>query len=283
MSWYQNRRGEQLWYENMGTGYPVVLLHGWCMSSSVWKYQLEGLAETRMRQGPASLRILAPDLRGHGRSRGITGIAGFDSLADDLVDLFDSLRISRAVLVGWSMGGQIALHAHAGLQERLSGMVLVSSTPRFTASEDFSFGLVRAEADGMRLKMLRNPERALKGFHSRMFAAGEFDSDTAAAEISRLCEAVPLPDGTAAVEALDALVQADMRPLLASITTPTLIVNGELDCICLPHASRYLKEHIAHSDQTVYTRCGHAPFLTHSHQFNAELNRFAGSVCEQYT
>ena len=87
MPWYRNRGGEHLWYEDAGTGCPVVLVHGWCMSSSVWKYQYDGLA--------ASCRLVAPDLRGHGRSRELAGQLDFATFAADLVDLFDALELSN--------------------------------------------------------------------------------------------------------------------------------------------------------------------------------------------
>lgn len=272
MPWYQNRRGEQLWYEDEGAGCPVVFVHGWCMSSAVWKYQFDGLADSK--------RLLAPDLRGHGRSRGISGHLNFDSFAKDLVDLFEVLDLSKAVLVGWSMGAQIALRSCAELSGRLAGMVLVSATPRFTASDDFPHGLAGNEASGMRLKVQRNTQRALDGFYTRLFAEGELEDHSSASEIRQLLSTIPLPDTAAVLDALDALARTDMRNLLATITIPTLIMNGAQDRICLPQASSYLKEHIPDAEQIVFPRCGHAPFLTHSHQFNAELIRFARSECE---
>ncbi|MFA7404845.1 MAG: alpha/beta hydrolase, partial [Pelobacteraceae bacterium] len=120
MPWYENRCGEQLWYEDYGAGCPVVLVHGWCMSSAVWKYQYDELS--------ASLRLLAPDLRGHGRSRGVSGCLDFDTFAGDLVDMFEALNLSKVVLLGWSMGAQIVLKSYAELSSRLAGMVLVSAT-----------------------------------------------------------------------------------------------------------------------------------------------------------
>lgn len=273
MPWYLNRRGEQLWYEERGAGCPVLLVHGWCMSSAVWKYQYNAL--------PSSMRLLAPDLRGHGRSRGISGGVDFEGFASDLVDLFERLDLSNAVLVGWSMGAQIALRAYSELSGRLSGMVLVSATPRFTASDDFPYALACKEAGGMRLKVQRSTRRALDGFYSRLFAVGELDSHPLASEINQLLSTMPSPDTDAALDALDALIRTDMRGLLGAITLPTLIVNGAQDRICLPQASCYLKEHIQGGEQTVFPLSGHAPFLTRSHQFNAEITGFARSVCGQ--
>lgn len=272
MPWYLNRSGEQLWYEERGAGCPVVLVHGWCMSSAVWKYQFDGLS--------ASMRLLAPDLRGHGRSRQISGGLNFEVFSTDLIDLLDALDISKVVLVGWSMGAQIALQAFAGLSDRLAGMVLVSATPRFTASDDFPYAVSCNEAGGMRLKVQRNTQRALDGFYSRLFAEGELKSHTSGAEIKQLLSTVASPDTAAVLDALDALARTDMRGLLTTITVPTLIVNGAQDRICLPQASNYLKEHIPGAGQAVFGQCGHAPFLTQSRQFNAEITRFARSVCE---
>ena len=285
MPWYANRRGEKLWYEDEGAGCPVVLVHGWCMSSAVWKYQFEGFSgsthDSYQESSHDSLRLLAPDLRGHGRSRGISGHLNFDSFANDLVDLFDCLELSKVVLVGWSMGAQIALQSCAELSGRLAGMALVSATPRFTASDDFPHGLADNEASGMRLKMKRNMRRALDGFYTRLFAEGEFESHSFASEIKQLLSSIESPDIAAVLDALDALTRTDMRHLLATITIPTLIVNGAQDRICMPQASNYLKTHIPGAEQTVFPHCGHAPFLTHSHQFNAEIIRFARSISGQ--
>lgn len=277
MSWYGNRRGGQLWYEDSGAGYPVVLLHGWCMSSAVWRYQFDGLS------GPftAPLRLIAPDLRGHGRSRKITGNLNFNGFVEDLIDLFDTLGLVKVILVGWSMGAQIALQSCAELSGRLAGMLLVSATPRFTASDDFPYGLAPKEASGMRLKVQRNTVRALNGFYTRMVAEGELEAHSSGAEIKQLLRAIESPETVDVLEALDALVQADMRSLLPEIAVPTLIVNGGQDKICLPEASCYLKSCIPGAEQIVYPVCGHAPFLTQGDQFNAELIRFARRACEQ--
>jgi pimeloyl-[acyl-carrier protein] methyl ester esterase len=240
------------------------------MSSAVWKYQLDGLA--------GSFRTLAPDLRGHGRSNTVCGSMSFAGFIDDLTDLLEQLNLSNVVLVGWSMGAQIAMQASAGLSGRLAGMVLVSATPCFTASEDFPYGLADKEASGMRLKVQRDTQRALDGFYARLFAEGELESRSLSSEIRELLLSIAPPDTGSVLEALDSLARADMRQFLPVITVPTLILNGSCDRICLPQASQYLKEHISGADQIVFHGCGHAPFLTRSHTFNTELVRFIRSV-----
>lgn len=273
MPWFINRDGERLWYQEAGCGTPLVLLHGWCMSSAVWQGQFDGLA--------ASFRLIAPDLRGHGRSRPVAGRCDFQTMAADLCDLLQFLDCDAALLLGWSLGAQVALQACHELADRLSGLVLVSATPCFTAREDYPFGLSPAEAAGMRLKVQRNLGRALSGFHARMFAEGEIETSAVGERVADILSTVVAPETPLALEALDALAEADMRPLLAGINLPTLLLHGDRDLICLPQASQYLSEVLKFARRTVFIGCGHAPFLTRPEQFNREIISFAGSIREQ--
>jgi len=272
MPWFENRLGEKLWYEDAGCGIPLLFMHGWCMSSVIWQRQFSGLCGT--------FRLVAPDLRGHGKSRGASGQLDFGRFAADLEDLVHHLDLAGVVLVGWSMGAQIALQSYRQLHDRLAGLVLVSATPCFTATEDFPFGLPRKEAAGMHLKVERNIQRALDGFHGRMFADGEIEDQQEALQIRALLDSVVPPDTAAAVDALDSLAGADMRPFLKDISVPVLILNGDRDIICLPQASDYLAEHIKSSIRRVFAGCGHAIFLTRSHQFNQEIIHYAGRICD---
>ncbi len=273
MPWFVNRSGNRLWYEEQGQGQVIVLLHGWCMSSVVWRCQLDLLSN--------SFRLVAPDLRGHGRSDHPKAGYDFENFSTDLVDLFQYLDISNALLAGWSMGGQIAMQSLGCLEERLAGLVLVSATPCFTACESFPHGLNRAEVDGMSLKLRRNIVRALDGFRALMFAAGELADQRLAVQLRQLLAEVAVPDVTVALQSLESLAGSDMRPLLASVNLPTLIINGDQDRICLPGAADYLAQQIAGSEQIVYSGCGHAPFLTHSKQFADSLIDFSRRICEQ--
>ena len=274
MPWFENRLGEQLWYEESGCGISLLFLHGWCMSSAVWQGQFGGLDN-------GSFRLIAPDLRGHGHSRCVSGQFEFERFAADLSDLVKFLDLARVILIGWSMGAQIAIQAYQDLADRLVGLVLVSATPSFTAKEGYPFGLTSNEASGMRLKVQRNIDRALNGFHARMFADGELESFQLADQVTGLLTSVIPPETDVALAALDALVEADMRSLLAEIRIPTLVMNGDRDQICLPQASDYLVEHIELVRHTVFPGCGHAPFMTRSEQFNCEITSYAGSVCDR--
>lgn len=271
MAWYAADSGARLWYEDRGAGTPIVFIHGWCMSSAVWRLQTEGLAD--------SFRVITIDLPGHGHSS--TGSDGFHikGCAGDIAGLFHYLDLQHALLAGWSMGSQIALESFMLLRGRLSGLVLIGATPRFTQGDGFAYGLSKIEVDGMTRKVQRSLRRALEGFTARMFTSGELDSPSLAAMVRGLLSSVPLPGTDVALQGLAALLESDLRDRLAMVNLPTLIMNGDSDVICLPQASGFLAQGIPKARRIEFAGCGHAPFLTQSARFNACLEEFRGKVC----
>ncbi|RJE87809.1 alpha/beta hydrolase [Paenibacillus sp. 1011MAR3C5] len=108
--------------ESHGLDTALVLLHGYCGSSAYWEKIVDELA--------ASIRVVAPDARGHGRSSAPEDeIYGMELFADDLAGLLDSLSIRRAIVLGHSLGGYIALAFAERYADRLSAFGLVHSTP----------------------------------------------------------------------------------------------------------------------------------------------------------
>src|SRR5258708_34766989 len=89
--------GQRLFCRDVGSGRPVVLIHGWTLSSEIWQGQIDWLAA----QG---LRAVAYDRRGHGQSSKPEGSYDYDRLADDLATILDRLDLKDVVLVGHSMG-----------------------------------------------------------------------------------------------------------------------------------------------------------------------------------
>jgi pimeloyl-ACP methyl ester esterase len=273
MPWCNLENGRRLWYEDRGEGPTLVLLHGWCMSSVVWRFQMETLGRT--------FRLITPDLRGHGQSETAPDGYDFARFSADVHELFRRLDLKHALLAGWSLGAQVALLACARLRERLSGLALISGTPRFTTTDDFPHGLNVIEIAGMGVRVRRNPVKALEGFMADMFTNGERDGHDLDERIRLLFASNPLPDKHVAVQSLKALAEADMRGLLPAIDLPTLIINGDKDRICLPNASAYLARQIPASTHVVLNDCGHAPFLTHCNEFNDVITSFSRSIFEQ--
>ena len=266
MPWFENDSGNRLWYEEHGTGTPIILIHGWCMSSAVWKFQVKGLSD--------SFRVITIDLRGHGNSPAHPDGFHVNGSVSDIIGLIGKLDVKGAIVAGWSLGALIAIETCLLHKECVSGVVLISGTPRFVRSVDFPFGLSQAEAEGMAKKVHRNVFRAREGFLNRVLAAAEDESGC----IRRLLSSVFVPSAAVALEALEALVNADVRVRLASIACPALIISGDSDVICLPQASAFLSRQIPHSQLVVFSGCGHVPFLTQSRKFNECLENFRDIV-----
>ncbi len=260
MAWYENNTGVRLWYEDKGVGPVIVLVHGWCKSSAVWRFQLDALSEY--------FRVIAPDLAGYGKSGSPVDDIDVYGYATDIIELFSELKLENTLLVGWSQGAQIVMQASLALRERLSGIVLVSGTPRFTSSADFPYGLSETEANGMANKVRRNLGRALAGFNAHMFVENELENASNREQILELLSSEPVSETSIAIQGLKALYQADLRSILREIKLPTLIINGDQDPICLPGASSFLAENISESRHITFSGCGHAPFLSHAGEFN---------------
>src|SRR3954469_20533215 len=107
-------------YADDGPGPVVVLIHGFPMDLSMWEAQRGTLG--------SMYRVIAPDLRGHGRSAAPEGIYPIDEMADDVVEMLDALRITEPVVVGGlSMGGYVALSMAVRYPKRLRGLMLFNT------------------------------------------------------------------------------------------------------------------------------------------------------------
>jgi 3-oxoadipate enol-lactonase len=108
-----------LFFEEQGSGTPLVLMHGYPLDHTIWQAVIPTLAELAW--------VIVPDLRGHGRSDAPEGIYTMRQVADDIAGLLDTLKIARAVVVGHSMGGYVALAFAQAYPQRLKGLGLVAT------------------------------------------------------------------------------------------------------------------------------------------------------------
>ncbi|HZV83218.1 MAG TPA: alpha/beta fold hydrolase [Geobacteraceae bacterium] len=252
-------------YTDGGQGLPLLFLHGWLMSRQVWTCQTQ-LAEC--------FRVIAPDLRGHGETGGEE--FSYASCVADLVAFIDHLGLGKVVVVGWSMGAQIALQLTSRLRDRVAGLVLVGGTPLFCKEEGYGHGVPQAEARSMALRLRRSFNRTAGEFYQGMFSP----DDVMRTDISVMAKTVAgrLPRLPVALAALEELVRTDLRGLLADIPVPVLLIHGGADRICLPGASRFMHEVLPDSRLQLFSGTGHAPFLTMPAEFNSCLSAFAREV-----
>ena len=253
-------RGVDLWVERHGhaDGAPIVLLHGLGSSSADWTLQLPALA--------AHHRVLAVDLRGHGRSRPARGLLTIDRLARDVVDALDALGEDTMHVVGLSLGGCV-------------GLALASREPARVRSLTVVNAFAKLKPAGARGAM-----RTVKRF-GLMCAA---PMTVAVSGVAR--GLFPRPDQRdaylAAVRSLSAtprrtylnlmlaLAAFDVRPRLAAIRCPTLVVAGDRDRTVPRAAAEALARDIPNARLVVIPDSGHATPYDQSDAFSRTVLEF---------
>jgi non-heme chloroperoxidase len=263
----ETRDGQQLFYRDVGAGKPVVFVHGWTLSSAIWRGQLDWLAG----QG---LRAVAYDRRGHGQSTKPASGYGYDTLSDDLAAVLDRLDLRDVTLVGHSMGsGEVVryLARHGG--RRIARVLLVApTTPYALKTADNPEGIDKAVYDKLVTALETNRPAYLKA-GMPAFLGAHPDEETAAWALSIATQATL----DAQIQCLRALSETDFRPDLKAVTMPTRIVYGTADAPIITVHARRTHEGIAGSRLETYEGAPHALFVTDRDRFNNELLEFARS------
>ncbi len=245
--------GRPLVWREAGSGPPFVLLHGWSMSGAVFGEALQAL------QG--DFRVLLPDLRGHGRSGAGEGYSLGD-FASDLREWIEALDLREVNLLGWSLGGQVAMALQPLVRPRMRRLILVGATPRFSASEGWPHGLPEVQVRAMGRDLRRAYLRTMEDFFALQFEGESLDRERYREIIRFAVREGSLPNPDVVRRALETLRSADQRSDLAAIDTPTLVMHGEIDRIVPVGAGRFLARHLPSATLALLPETGHAPFLS---------------------
>src|SRR5262252_7881545 len=152
--------GFDMHYEDRGSGEPLLLLHGGLGIGDDWRHVFPS--------DPNGYRVVAPDLRGHGRSTNPAGTFTIRQCAHDVVALVDRLEIAQARAIGLSLGAKTLLHVATAQPTRIEAMVLVSATPYFpeplrAAAAQFTRqaydSLPRAEQESLRTRHIHGDDQ----------------------------------------------------------------------------------------------------------------------------
>jgi pimeloyl-ACP methyl ester carboxylesterase len=224
--------GFRLYYDDRGSGDPLLLLHGGMGIGSDWRYVFP--------RDPEPYRVIEPDLRGHGRSTNPGKTFTFRQCAADILALLDHLGIDRVKAIGMSMGAKTLLHIATAQPERVEAMVIVSATPRFPESlraaaaqftrEAFE-RLSDSERNALRQRHVHGDEQLLQLYDmTRSFATSDDD-------------------------------MAFNQPLLERIQARTLIVHGDRDPLYPVELAIELFRGIPRSALWIVPYGGHGPIF----------------------
>ncbi|KAF5087456.1 alpha/beta fold hydrolase [Methanoculleus horonobensis] len=261
-----------LYYEDHGAGRPVVLIHGWPLSSKSWEKQVPALLD-------AGYRVVAYDRRGFGNSAKPTFGYDYDTLAEDLHRIVTELDLVDATLVGFSMGGgEVARYLGTYGSERVERAVFISAIPPFLLkTDDNPEGVEGSVFDGIMESIAADRPAFLAGFLSEFYNVDILGGDLISDEAVRLSwnvAAAASPVGT--LDCVPAWL-TDFRDDLKSIDVPVLVIHGDTDRIVPFAASGKRTGEMAKESRLVVVEGGpHGIIWTHAERVNRALLDFLG-------
>jgi non-heme chloroperoxidase len=265
----ENSGSIDLYYEDHGTGKPVVLIHGWPLSGRSWEKQVPALLD-------AGYRVITYDRRGFGDSSKPTSGYDYDTFAQDLHKLVTRLDLREFALVGFSMGGgEVARYLGTYGTEHVSNAVFISSIPPFLLKTgDNPDGVDGTVFEGIKKAIVADRPAFLSQFFSNFYnldtLSGSLISEQAV-QLSWNIAATASPKGTLAC--VSAWL-TDFRNDLERIDIPTLVIHGDADRI-LPTGKR-TPEFVKGSKLAVVDGGPHGMTWTHAEKVNLELLGFLG-------
>ncbi|HKA42263.1 MAG TPA: pimeloyl-ACP methyl ester esterase BioH [Burkholderiales bacterium] len=238
----------------------VVLLHGWGITSGIWKDLAAPLA--------TQYRVHAWELPGYGASPACSPYT-----LDAMVGVLAQAAPERCQVVGWSLGGLVALAWARAAPQQAMRLALIAATPCFTQRADWPQAVEADVLTTFARDLARNRRRTLQ-----RFASLQARGDSKAAEVTRRLRAALAAGDEADAGALDGgleiLLETDLRQELASITQQALVVHGDRDELVPLAAAGYLARRLPAARLVVLHGAAHAPFLSQPRATAAVLREF---------
>lgn len=249
---------EALHREVRGAGPEWLLLHGWGLHGGVWAPVVEELAQRH--------RVTNVDLPGHGRSRGPVP----ERLAEAAAQVAEGMAPGTTVM-GWSLGGLLALRLALDWPERVGALVLVAATPRFVTGPDWPHAVAPEVLDGFRAELEDDHRQTLNRFlalQARGSATAREDTRWLRGQLVDSGE----PDPVGLARGLAWLAGEDLRAALPGLEVPVHLIGGQRDTLVPAAALAATAAALPDARLSVLTGAGHAPFISHRDAFLAALD-----------
>ncbi len=239
----------------------LVLLHGYALHAGVWGDWLNDLASL--------VEPRAIDLPGH-------GTRAWDPRIEDLAGLARAVSQEvppGAIVLGWSLGGMIALELARQRPTSLEGLVLIATTPRFVADTGWALGIDSTVLEAFARDVRDDYHRTVQDFLA-LQVMGAADSRSTLRALRAAVHSRPPPDPRALETCLEILRRTDLRDALTGITSPALVITGQRDRLTPPAAAEFLSAALPCAHLRHIVGAGHAPFLSHPGALRRELTGF---------
>lgn len=256
--------------KDMGSGKPVILIHGWPLTGDMWEYQTVALLE-------AGYRVITYDRRGFGHSAHPADGYNYDVFADDLAAIIDELHLQDVALVGFSMGGgEIARYLGRYGGGAVSKAVLVSAvTPGLLKGADNPDGVDYELFADMKKQVRKDRFAFLKSFAKTFYGVGFVTSPVSSELMDWSFQLAVMASPKATIDCIDAFGTTDFRPDMAAFTMPTLIIHGTADkTVPIDPSARAAKRLVPHAELIEYQGEPHGLFATVPDRLNEDLLAF---------
>ncbi|TMQ31076.1 MAG: alpha/beta hydrolase [Nitrospirae bacterium] len=268
----ENSGDIQLYYEDHGSGDPVVLIHGYPLSGASWEKQLPVLLE-------AGHRIITYDRRGFGRSSQPTTGYNYDTFAEDLHKLVAHLKLRDFALVGFSMGGgEVARYIGKYGSKGVSKAVVIGGIPPYLLkTADNPDGVDGSVFEGIQKAVTADRYAFFTEFFKNFFNTDVFLGKRISEQAVQASWNVAAGASATASLACVPTWHEDFRNDVARIDVPTLVIHGEADRIVPIQASGAKIAKLVKGSRLMAIKDGpHAVSWTHADEVNAELVNFLG-------
>ena len=266
----ENSGAIELYYEDHGSGRPVVLIHGYPLSGRAWDRQVPMLLE-------AGNRVITYDRRGFGKSSQPATGYDYDTFAADLHMLLETLDLREVTLVGHSMGtGEVTRYLGRYGSARVARGVLVSPIPPFLLqTPDNPDGLAASLFDGFIEAARQDMPAWMKAFLDNFYNIDKLGGTLVSDQAYQASWNVASSASAIAAVACVPTWETDFRADLPKIDVPMLVIQGDADRVLpYPKTGERLPGLIANLQLVVIDGGPHAIAWTHANQVNSALQKF---------
>ena len=266
----ENSTAIELYYEDHGSGQPVVLIHGYPLDGSSWEKQTHALLE-------AGYRVITYDRRGSGKSSQPTVGYDYDTFAADLKVVLDTLDLTEVVLVGFSMGtGEVARYiGNYGSTRVAKAVFLGSLQPFLLQTDDNSTGVPQEVFDGLLTAVTADRFAFFTGFYQNFYNLDENLGSRVSQEVVDVSQSIAAGSSFYSSVADQPTWLTDFRGDIPKIDVPALIVHGTADRILpIDSTGRVFAKSLPSAEYVEIEGAPHGMLWTHHAEVNAVLLAF---------
>lgn len=261
----------KIFYQDIGRGRPVILIHGWPLSHEMWEYQLNELPKH-------NIRVITYDRRGFGRSGRPWEGYDYDILAADLNLLIEELGLTDVTLAGFSMGGGEVVRylSKYNSEGRVTRAALISAvTPYLLKTGDNENGLPQEQFDSIQEQIEDDRAKFLTSFGKIFYGVHLFSHPVSNDHLHHHLMLALNSAGYATIKTMHAWSATDFRNELKQIKIPLLVIHGKADeTVPIGASSDETVKLVPHAQYIVYDDAPHGLYYTHKHKFNEDIIEF---------